>query len=125
MSERAHNAFLNLISLGIGIYGLVLLGGAFGGDGGAFATLWGLLLAVLALLVAFGFKRRRGWAFLAVSTWLLFAWLVQLVRVIVVYDAGEVSKGNAILISFVVINLTIAYLGRWSMERRFRPHLEH
>ena len=32
---------------------------------------------------------------------------------------------SKLLISFVLINLTIAYLGRWSMERRFRPHLEH
>ena len=125
MSERAHNAFLNLISFGIGIYGLMLLSDALGGDGGAFDTLVGLLYAVAMLLVAVGFHKRRGAAFLAFSAWLLVAWLTQFVRMIVAFDNGDASGGRAILYSFLLINVLIGYIGRWSMERRFRPHLEH
>ena len=123
VSERVHHSILNLISIGIGIYALTLLNEALSGDGGSFATLSWLLVGIFALAVAFGFKKRRGWAFLAVSVALLFGWVTQLVRVIVVYDAGEMGKGHGILLSFLLINVMIAYLGRWSMERRFRPHL--
>ena len=30
------------------------------------------------------------------------------------------GKGHGILIIFLLINVLIAYLGRWSIERRFR-----
>jgi hypothetical protein len=125
VSDRVHNVLLNLIALCIGIDALFTLGHAFFGDHGGFGTLWWFLVAIFLLLVAMGFKKRKGWAFLAVSTGLLVGWMTQLVRTIVVYDAGEMSKGHGILVSFIVITVLIGYLGRWPMERRFRPHLDH
>ena len=125
MSDRVHNVILNLIALFIGIDALIAFGDAFFAGEGAFRMLFRMLLGIFLVLLALGFKKRKGWAFLTVSVWLLVAWMIQLVTMIVVYDAGETGLGHAALINFVLINLMIGYLGRWSMERRFRPHLDH
>ena len=122
VSDRAHNALLDLIATGFLLYGLVLLGDVFAVSG-AFATLWALIYALLILWAGVGFKKRKGGAFLFVSGWLLVMWLVQFVRAIVAFDRGESTTG--LIVSFLLITFLIGYLGRWPMERRFRPHLEH
>ena len=57
VSERVHQSILNLISLGIGIFALMLLGETLSGDGGSFWTLTWLLIGIFGLAVAFGFAR--------------------------------------------------------------------
>jgi len=118
-----HNFLLTLIGVGTGIYALTLLGGAFSGDLSGFAKLRGFLIAVFVGAVAFGFIKRQGWAFLAFSVGLLGAWLYSMVVGIVAFSA-EQPVGMHVF-CFLLINVLIGYLGRWSMERRFRPHLDH
>ena len=43
-------------------------------------------------------------------------------ELLVALDRGEGAKGKAFC--FVLTVALIGYLGRWSTERRFRPHLE-
>lgn len=121
MSESLHNAILKILAVLLGLYGLVRLiegldrSGAFGKIG---AVLWGILVIVTAV----GFFRMRGWAFLAVSVGLLGSFFATLVGFIIAVDRGEGAKSHAFW--FVVTIVLIGYLGRWSMERRFRPHLD-
>jgi hypothetical protein len=79
---------------------------------------------VLILVVARGFKRRSGAAFLAVSIGLLLGWLVELIRAIVLFEEGGFGAAKTTVMSWLFLTLLIGYLGRWSMERRFRPHLD-
>lgn len=121
MNDSLHNAILKLLAILLGLWGLVHLiegldkAGAFGKIG---AVVWGLLVIVTAI----GFFRMRGWAFLLVSAGLLGAFFVTLIDMLVAMDRGEGAKGKAFW--FVLTVVLIGYLGRWSMERRFRPHLD-
>jgi len=125
VSDRAHNLLLDLIAAAIGLVGLYVLADAlvFGEESG-FGLFRQLLVGVLVLLVARGFKRRNVAAFLTVSVALLVGWLVELIRAIVQFEEGGFAAAKPTLISFAVITLLIGYLGRWPMERRFRPHLD-
>ena len=123
MSDRVHNFLLTLIGVGTGLYALTLLGGAFSGDAGGFAKLWSFLYALFVGAVAVGFIKRQGWAFLVFSVGLLGAWLYEMVLGIVAYCDEQPYAGHAFC--FVLVTVLIGYLGRWSMERRFRPHLDH
>ena len=121
MSESLHNAVLKLLAILLGLWGLVQLiegldrGGAFSKIG---AVIWGILVIVTAV----GFFRMRGWAFLLVSVGLLASFFITLIHLILAMDRGEGAKGKAFW--FVLTIALIGYLGRWGMERRFRPHLE-
>ena len=125
MSERAHNLILDLLSALLGLGGLYVLAEVllFGEESG-FGILRQLLAGVLILAVARGFKRRSGTAFLAVSVGLLIGWLVELIRAIVLIEESGFAAAKTTVLSWLLITLLIGYLGRWSMERRFRPHLD-
>jgi len=118
-----HNFILTVIGVGIGLYSLTLLGGALFGDSAGFAKLSQFLIAIVVAAVAFGFIKRQGWAFLMVSVGLLGGWLYAMVMAIVVYAADEPASGR--VACFLLVTALIGYLGRWPMERRFRPHLDH
>lgn len=124
MSDRVHNTLLDLIALGIGLTGLVMLIETFTGDVSGFWFGLSFVVALFVLFIARGFKKRKGGAFLAVSVALLIGWMVQLIRAIALFDVGGWAAASGTVYSFLLINLLIGYLGRWSMERRFRPHLE-
>jgi hypothetical protein len=121
LSDSFHNAALKLLAILLGLWGLVQLiegldrAGAFGK---ITAVIWGILVIVAAI----GFFRMRGWAFLLVSVGLLASFFVTLVEFLMAMDRGEGAKGKALC--FVLTIVLIGYIGRWSMERRFRPHLE-
>jgi len=121
VSESIHNAILKLLAMLLGIFGLIHL--AEGLDaGGAFAKIWAIVSGLFVIWTAVGFWRRRGWAFLVVSVGLLASFLIGVVRFLIAIDRGEgVGTKALILVTTVVL---IGYLGRWSMERRFRPHLD-
>jgi hypothetical protein len=123
VSDRVHNSLLTLIGLVTGIYALTLLGGTFSGDLAGFAKLSSFLVAVFVGAVAVGFIKRQGWAFLVFSVGLLGAWLYEMVVAIVAFTGDKPVGGH--LFCFVLITVLIGYLGRWEMERRFRPHLDH
>ena len=67
----------------------------------------------------------KGAAFMIFSILLLVRWLIAFVATIVAFEAGGSEAGMPQLITLLVIMAMIAYFGRWSMERRFRPHLEY
>jgi hypothetical protein len=125
VSERAHNLILDLLAALLGLGGLYVLAEVllFGEESG-FGILRQLLAGVLILAVARGFKRRNGAAFLAVSVGLLIGWLVELIRAIVLIEESGFAAAKTTVLSWLLITLLIGYLGRWSMERRFRPHLD-
>jgi len=121
LSDSIHNAILKMLALLLGLWGLVELiegldrPGPFGKIGG---VLWGALV----ILAAVGFFRMRGWGFLLVSVGLLGSFFANLVALLMAIDRGEGAKDRAFW--FVATIVLIGYLGRWSMERRFRPHLD-
>ncbi|MCK6458796.1 MAG: hypothetical protein L6Q95_02745 [Planctomycetes bacterium] len=121
MSDSIHNAVLKLLAILLGLWGLVQLIEGLdraGALGKVSAVIWGILVVVTAI----GFFRMRGWAFLLVSVGLLGSFFVTLVDLLMAIDRGEGARGKAFC--FVATIALIGYLGRWSMERRFRPHLE-
>jgi hypothetical protein len=121
VSDSIHNAILKLLAILLGLWGLVQLIEGLdraGALGKVSAVIWGILVVVTAI----GFFRMRGWAFLLVSVGLLGSFFVTLVDLLMAIDRGEGAKGRAFC--FVATIALIGYLGRWSMERRFRPHLE-
>lgn len=121
MRDSIHNAILKVLAILLGLKGAAdLIQGldrphAFSKMG---AVLWG----VLVITAAVGFFRMRGWAFLLVSVGLLGSFFVTLVGLIRAVDAGQGVKGHALC--FVITIALIGYIGRWSIERRFRPHLD-
>jgi hypothetical protein len=121
VSDSFHNAALKLLAMLLGLWGLVQLiegldrPGAFGK---ITAVIWGILVVVTAI----GFFRMRGWAFLLVSVGLLGSFFVTLIDLLLALDRGEGARGKAFC--FLLTIALIGYLGRWSMERRFRAHLE-
>ena len=123
VNDRIHNLFLGAIAISIGIAGLYLLQAAFLDGYGGFGMIALLFAAILKLAVARGFWKRKGWAFLLVSVSLLFAWMYELVLAIVETDHGGWADGAIHVYAFILVNFLIGYLGRRSMEERFRPHL--
>lgn len=121
MSDSTHNALVKILAILLGLWGLVEMvegldrSGAFGMIG---AVVWGAVVIATAV----GFFRMRGWAFLLVSVGLLASFFANLIGFILAVDRGEGAKDRALW--FAVTIVLIGYLGRWSMERRFRPHLE-
>ena len=125
LSDRVHNLLLDLIAAVLGLGGLFVVAEAlFLDEETGFGVFRQLLVGILILAVARGFKQRKGWAFLAFSISLLVGWLVELTRAIVAFEEGGMAAAKAATLSWLLVTLLIAYLGRWSMERRFRPHLD-
>ena len=123
MSESTHNVILKLLAAGILVLGLHWFIDGLDA-GGVFGKLLLVAFGVFVVLVAVGFWKRRGWAFLAVSVGLLAGFFVHLIGFIETFDHNGHGHGFAAL--ELVLNIVlIGYLGRWSMERRFRPHLDH
>jgi hypothetical protein len=121
VSDSTHNAILKLLALLLGLRGLVYL--IEGLDrGGAFAKIWAVVFGIFVIWTAVGFWRRRGWAFLVVSVGLLLSFLTGVVTFIMAVDRGEGVRGHAVALLATIV--LIGYLGRWPMERRFRPHLD-
>ena len=95
------------------------------GDHGGFAVVLNLFIAIFVLAVARGFKKRKGWAFLAVSVSLLVGWMWYLILAIFEFDHHGWEGASTSVYLFILSNVLIGYLGRRSMETRFRPHLAH
>ncbi len=123
MNDRIHKLLLNGIAICIGLGGLFLLQAAFLDDHGGFAMVGLLFAAIIKLAVARGFWGRKGWAFLLVSVSLLLSWMLFLILSIVQMDHGGWAEGSPYIYAFLLVNVLIAYLGRRSMEERFRPDL--
>ncbi|MHC4972417.1 MAG: hypothetical protein ACYTG3_08795 [Planctomycetota bacterium] len=121
MSDKTHNAILKTLAVLIGLDGFIFMVAGLG-DAGVFYTLFQLAFGAFWICVAVGFWRYRGWAFLSVSVALLVSFMVFWIRLLIAVDRGE-GIGTTALTLVVVIAL-IAYLGRYRMERRFRPHLD-
>jgi len=121
VSNSIHNAILKILGVLLGFWGLVHL--VEGLDrSGAFSKIGAVLWGILVIVTAVGFFRMRGWAFLLVSVGLLGSFFTNLIAFICAVDQGVHVKESAFW--FLVTIVLIGYLGRWSMERRFRPHLE-
>jgi hypothetical protein len=89
---------------------------------GAMTTLFYVALQVFWIATGIGFWRQRGWAFLVVSVGLLFSWFVGFVLVLLSMDRGLPIWGP--LTQLLIVMALIGWLGRWDMEKRFRPHLD-
>ena len=121
MNEAIHHLILKLLAVLLAVFGLwYLIDGL--ATGGAFARIWAVVAGLFVIWTAVGFWRLRGWAFLLVSVALLVAFPVCLVRLLVAVDTGEGVQGRALFLVATIV--LIGYLGRWGMERRFRPHLD-
>jgi hypothetical protein len=123
MSDRAHDVFLKLIAVLIAVGAVVHLATNVAA-GGLLRGVWTVFVTFVLLATARGFARYRGWAFLLVSVLLLAGWLSAFVRMVVAFDRGGFAEGRPHLLCLLGIIVLIGYLGRWGMERRFRPHLE-
>ena len=122
MSDKTHDVILKVLAVLIGLDGLVFMVGHLG-DAGVFYTLFQLAFGAFWICVAVGFWRRRGWAFLSVSVALLVLFMVNWIRLLIaVFDRG--TGIAAATFWLVVVIALIGYLGRYRMERRFRPHLD-
>jgi hypothetical protein len=121
VSEKTQDVLLKLLACALGLWGLVYLVEGLDASG-VFAKLWALVAGIFVMATAVGFWKRRGWAFLMVSVGLLVGFLLSFVRLLLAFDTGEGLGGP--FLRFLVILALIAYLGRWSIERRFRPHLD-
>ncbi len=110
-----------LLALFVGVkYGLIFL--FSGTDAGALGVLFHWAWGIFMIMVAVGFWKYRGWAFLVVSVGLLASWLLALIKLILTADRGESVWGA--IISWVLVMVVIAIFGRWNVERKFRPHLD-
>lgn len=121
MRDSIHNVILKLLAVLLGLWGLVRMIDGFDRTG-AFSKMGAILCGILVIATAVGFFRMRGWAFLLASAGLLLSFFVNLVDLILAVDAGQGVKGRAFW--FVITIVLIGYIGRWSIERRFRPHLD-
>jgi hypothetical protein len=121
VSDSFHNAAVKLLAILLGLWGFVQMidgldrSGAFGK---ITAVIWGLVVVITAI----GFFRMQGWAFLLVSVGLLASFFVTLVEMLMAIDQGHNVKAH--ILCFASTVALIGYLGRWKMERRFRPHLD-
>lgn len=121
MSDSIHNAIVKLLAILLGLWGLVQM--IEGLDrAGPFSKIGAVIWGGLVIVAAAGLFRMRGWAFLLVSVGLLAAFFVNLITFITAIDSGEGVRGRAFWFAATIV--LIGYLGRWGMERRFRPHLE-
>ena len=121
MSDKTHDVILKILAVLIGLDGFIFMVGGLG-DAGVFYTLFQLAFGAFWIGVAVAFWKYRGWAFLVVSVTLLVAFLVYWIRLLVAFDNGT-GIGQAAAALVITIAL-IGYLGRYRMERRFRPHLD-
>ena len=119
------NGIVKLTGLVVAIDGLLNLIHAFQTELGWIAMLWFLVIGLLQIPAGLGLMAWKGAAFMIFSVLLLVRWLVAFVATIVAFEAGGSEAGMPQLITLLVIIAMIAYFGRWSMERRFRPHLEY
>ncbi len=119
-----HDVVLKGIALLIALLCIPVLGWGLGGGAGVGRAFCGLLATFVLLATAVGFARFRGWAFVLASVGLLFGWFVSFIRMITSFNAGDASAGKFWLAAWVGVMVLIGYLGRWKMERRFRPNLE-
>ena len=121
MSDAKHDILIKLIALGMGIGALIWTAEGLE-SGGAFAKTGTVAAGIFAICTAVGFARTRGWAFLVVSIGLLVGFLTTFVSWVVSFDTGEGTMVK--LLKLLTVIVLIAYLGRYDIERRFRPHLE-
>ncbi|HEX5137967.1 MAG TPA: hypothetical protein VFY93_13410 [Planctomycetota bacterium] len=121
MSDSFHNALIKLLAILLGLWGFVRMIDGLD-HAGAFGKITAVIWGILVVITAIGFFRMRGWAFLLVSVGLLGSFFVTLIGLLMAIDHGHDVKAHALC--FLSTIALIGYLGRWSMERRFRPHLE-
>lgn len=128
MGDDVKNTISDLLLKAVAI----LLGGAgfsmlFWGlaeSAGAFRAFFGMLGFFVAISTAVGFVRYRGWAFLVASVALLVGYFATFIRMILAFNRHETDAGRTLLIAHVVVIVLIGFIGRWSIEKRFRPHLD-
>ena len=119
---RVNDALLKLIGALIVVLGLYhLLGGTAEAEG-FWGVIWASAVGLFEVATGLAFMRFRGWAFLVVSVGLLVGWLLNFVAMVVAWDQGLPMTGP--VVGLLVNTALIGYLGRWSMEKRFRPHLD-
>lgn len=123
MSEKAHDVVIKLFAVLLAVVAIWFLFTQVAA-GGFLRGMGVVLLALLGLATALGFARRRGWAFLVVSVGLLLDWMTCFILMVVSFDRGGFAAGRGWLAAWILTMVLIGYFGRWSMERRFRPHLE-
>jgi hypothetical protein len=119
------NGLVKITGLVVAIDGLLNLIEAFNTELGWIAMLWFGAIGLLQIPAGLGLMAWKGAAFVVFSILLLVRWLVAFVATIVAFEAGGREAGMPQLITLLVIMAMIAYFGRWSMERRFRPNLDY
>ena len=119
------DAIVKITSVVVAIDGLINLVHAFSGEPGWIAARWFAIIGLLQIAAGIGLMFWRGWAFMTFSILLLVRWLVTFISTIVAFESGGSEAGKPQLITLLVIMAMIAYFGRWSMERRFRSHLDY
>jgi len=96
-------------------------------DAGVFGKGTRVLVCLVALASAIGFFTYQGWAFLVVSAGLLLGFFYTFIHYLLSWDValkgGEDERTYWLLLWLGVIAL-IGFVGRWSTERHFRPHLD-
>ena len=118
------NGIVKITGLVVAFDGLLNLFRAFETELGWMAMVWFLAIGLLQIPAGIGLMFWKGAAFMAFSWLLLVRWLVAFVVTIVAFESGGAAAGKPQLYTLLVITVMIGYFGRWTMERRFRPHLE-
>jgi hypothetical protein len=123
VKDTTHDIIIKVLAVLFGLGAIIRIANSFAGDGGVFSKAFWLLAGLFYLVTAIGFARYKGWAFLVISVSLLIGFLTRLVGFILAIDRGDGTAGGYAM-SIVITVCLIGYLGRWSMERRFRPELD-
>ena len=87
----------------------------------ALRVILGTAIALFSVLTAFALMKLRAWAWFVVTIGYLVSTFVHLVLVILSLAEGRSLLGP--LFYTVFAGFSLWYLGRYAMERRFRPHL--
>ena len=119
-----HDLIIKVVGVLCAIGGLVRLYDVFAGDDLLLMRVIWFCVSLLLIGSGIGLVRYRGWAYLVFSALLLLSWIPVFMMMIIGFSTGDTGAGSAMAVQLVLIMAAIAYFGRWSMERRFRPHLD-
>jgi len=124
VSRAAQDIVVKIVTALVVVVAVMGLGDRLDAKPGVFGTLWAVAVFLFLLVTAIGFWRYQGWAFVVVSLGLLWGWVTNFIAMVAAFADGHGDVGRPHLFELAGITLIIALIGRWSMERRFRPHLD-
>ena len=110
--------------IGIFLYALALiLGGIIAVLSGLSGNIPFLVLGVLVLVTGNALRRHRAWAWFVTTFGMLFTAATHFTKMVIELCDGTMGAAMGNLLVTVVFALSLWYLGRYSIEVHFRPHI--